>query len=221
MNFEKTSCVSQFLASLIASGALFAVGCSPRRFNAGAENSVKAKGGTSQSEFEICGKKIRVKKESDLRVLRLNPNSATLLASKRKEQSLQRYAEIDLSKIEDNEAIEKFQQCYVVTDVKGVLVASRSRAMNADEKFASFEMVACGKPTKDGVAYKVDQSADSPLKGDYWVIAREDSFAAELQKIAGSAGEACFIGKPIKFETGIAIVFDEQSYFVASVGKKP
>jgi hypothetical protein len=52
-----------------------------------------------------------------------------------------------------------------------------------------------------------------------WIIDREKSFESKLQEIVSTQSDICVIGKPIKFETGIAIIFDTQSYAVAKGSK--
>lgn len=219
MNFGTKNFGFRFSVLAVTSGVLCATGCATRRFNTGVENNVKSKDSTSQSEFEVCGKQHELKKGSDVRLFRLNPNSADLLSSKRNQAEPQRYVQIDLSSIENNNAKAKFRQCFTVTDANGVLVASSSRAMNTKENSASIELVACGKLTEEENGFKLVHSALSAREKDFWLVARKKSFDAELQKIARSQNEVCVIGKPVKVEEGIAIVFDDHSYVFASESK--
>jgi hypothetical protein len=205
---------------IVLTAFLVSAGCKSREFNAGNDTNVKSNESGAQSEFEVCGKQYEVEKGSDVRVIRLNPRSATLLSAKRSDSKIPRYAPLDLSRIEEKLVKEKFRQCYLVRDEKGILQALSARAMNADEDYASFEMVVCGKLTEEKNGFKISQVASNSQKGDFWIIYRKKSFEAELQSIVKSQNSICVIGKPIKYETGIAVVFDDQSYVVAGESKR-
>ncbi|MCA3086643.1 MAG: hypothetical protein ING65_10120 [Rhodocyclaceae bacterium] len=196
------------------------VGCASRKFNSPASNKANASQSSAESEVEVCGKVHNPKNDANIQIIRLNPKSATLLTSKKSSWKGARYAQIDLSALQDGEQRQKKKQCLNVGFSGDILVASKSRDMDAEELLESFEFVMCGKLKDDDKFFKFYGPVIEKQKVATWAIERNPETRAKLEEISLNNKDVCVIGKPILFEEGLAIIVDEHSYVVHDETKK-